>query len=124
MSDYLSLRKGIWPRVRERVIGTSKIKCCQDIAKQLFSEQEVYSPYVQNKRESIHAFGQSVKHQVQKIETTWKVEYKMLQVTGASLDHEDEIWPTPSDNKLRDIWEEVKKNALTSTNSNLLYKNT
>ena len=87
-----------------------KINCCQDIAKRLFSEYEVYGPYVQNKRESIQAYGQSVKHQVQKMETTWKAEYKkILQVTGAGLHHEDEIWPTPTGDKLRDIWEEVKK---------------
>ncbi len=43
------------------------------------------------------------------METTWKATYKMLQVTDAGLDHEDEIWPTPADDKLQDIWEEVKK---------------
>ncbi len=53
LSDYPSLYKGIWPGVVERVIGTSKIKCCQDIAKLLFSENAVYDPYVQNKREGI-----------------------------------------------------------------------
>ncbi len=36
----------------------------------------------------------------------------MLQVTGAGLDHEDEIWPTTEGDKLRDIWEEVKKKCL------------
>ncbi len=112
LSDYPSLRKGIWPGVGERVTGTSKIKCCQDIAKRLFSVHEVYGPYVQNKREGIQTYGQSVKHQVQKMETTWKAEYKMLQITGAGLDHEDEIWPTPASDKLRDIWEEVKKKSL------------
>lgn len=91
LSNYPSLCKGIWPRVEERVTGTSKIKCCQNIAKQLFSEHEVYGPYIQNKREGIQVYGQSVKYQVQKMETTWKAEYKMLQVTGAGLDHEDEI---------------------------------
>ena len=43
------------------------------------------------------------------METTWKAAYKMLQVTGAGLDHEDEIWPTPAGDKLRDVWQEVKK---------------
>ncbi len=43
------------------------------------------------------------------METIWKVVYKMLQVTGAGLDHEDEIWPTLAEDKLQDIWEEVKK---------------
>ncbi len=109
LSDYFNLHKGIWPGVGEWVIGTSNIKCCKNIAKRLLSENEVYGPYVQNKRESIQVYGQSVKHQVQKMETTWKAAYKILQVTGASLDHEDEIWPTPEGNKLRDIWEEVKK---------------
>ncbi len=70
LSDYPSLRKGIWPGVGERVSGTSKIKCCQDIAKRLLLEHDVYSPHVQNKREGLQAYGQSVKHQVQKMETT------------------------------------------------------
>lgn len=109
LSDYPSLRKGIWPGVGERVSGTSKIKCCQDIAKRLLLEHEVYGPDVQNKGEGLQAYGQSVKHQVQKMETTWKAAYKMLQVTGAGLDHEDEIWPTPEGDKLRDVWQEVKK---------------
>lgn len=42
------------------------------------------------------------------METTWKAAYKMLQVTGAGLDHE-EIWPTPVGDKLQDVWEKVKK---------------
>lgn len=46
LSDYPSLREGIWPVIGERVTRTSKIKCCQDIAKQLFAEHEVYGPYV------------------------------------------------------------------------------
>ena len=108
MSDYTSLRKGIWPGVGERVSGTSKIKCCQDIAKRLFSEHEVYGPYVQNKGKGLQAYIQSVKHQIQRMETTWKAAYKMLQVTGAGLDHEDEIWPTLAGDKLQDFWEEVK----------------
>lgn len=37
------------------------------------------------------------------METTWKAAYKMLQVTGTGLDHEDEIWPIPEGDKLRDI---------------------
>lgn len=43
------------------------------------------------------------------METNWKVAYNMLQVTGAGLDHEDEIWPTPAGDKLRDVWQEMKK---------------
>ncbi len=43
------------------------------------------------------------------METTWKAAYKILQVTGAGLDHEDEIWPTPTGDKLWDVWQEVKK---------------
>ena len=64
---------------------TFNIKCCQDIAKHLLSEHEVYGPYVQNKGEGLQVYGQSVKHQVQKMETTWKAAYKMLQVTGAGF---------------------------------------
>lgn len=56
LSDYPRLRKGIWPGVGERVSGTSKIKCCQDIAKRLLGS------YVQNKGEGLQAYGQSVKH--------------------------------------------------------------
>ncbi len=108
LSDYLSFRKGIWPGVGYRVTSTSKIKCCQDIAKRFFSKHEVYGPYVQNKRESIQAYGKSVKHKVQKMGTTWKAAYKMLQITCCGLDHEDDIWPTPAGNKLRDIWKEMK----------------
>ena len=70
LSDHPSLCKGTWPGVREWVIGTSKIKCCQDIAKQLYSGHKFYGPYVQNKRESIQAYGQTVKHQTQKMKTT------------------------------------------------------
>lgn len=46
LSDYPSLCKSIWPEVRERITGTSKIKYYKNIAKRLFSEYEVYSPYV------------------------------------------------------------------------------
>ena len=38
------------------------------------------------------------------METIWKAANKMLQVIGAGLDHEDEIWPTPAGDKLRDVW--------------------
>ncbi len=64
LSDYPGLHKGIWPGVGKQVTGTSKIKYCQDIAKRLFSEHEVYGPYVQKKKKGIPAYGQSVKHQV------------------------------------------------------------
>ena len=53
LSDYPSLCKGIRPGVRKRVSGTSKIKCCQDIAKRLLLEHEVYSLYIQNKGERL-----------------------------------------------------------------------
>ena len=94
LSDYISFRKGIWPGIEEHVSGTSKIKYCQDIAKQLLLEYEIYGFYVQNKGEKLQAYGQLVKYQVQKMETTWKPTFKMLQVTGDGLDHEDEIWPS------------------------------
>ena len=70
LSDYPSFHKGIWPGIRERVSGASKIKFWQDIAKWLLLEHEVYGFYVQNKGERLQAYGQSIKHQVQKIETT------------------------------------------------------
>lgn len=53
LSDNLSLCKNIWLRVRERVIGTNKIKCYQDTVKKLFLEHEVYGFYIQNKRKGI-----------------------------------------------------------------------
>lgn len=33
----------------------------------------------------------------------------MLQVTDASLDHKDEIWPIPTSDKLRDICQKREK---------------
>lgn len=53
LSDYLSLCKNIWLRVREQVTGTNKIKCYQDIIKKLFLKYEVYRLYIQNKRKNI-----------------------------------------------------------------------
>ena len=68
LNDYPSFCKGIWPGVRKRIIGISKIKCCQDIVKRLLSEYEVYGFYFQNKGEGLQVYGQLVKHQVQKME--------------------------------------------------------
>ena len=70
LSDYFNLYKKIWPDIRERISSISKIKCCQDIAKRLLLEHKVYGFYVQDKREKLQAYGQSVKHQVQKMKTT------------------------------------------------------
>lgn len=58
LSDYPSLRKGIWPGVGECILGTSKIKYCQDIAKRFLLEHEVYGSYVQNKGEGLQAYDQ------------------------------------------------------------------
>ena len=78
LSDYPSFCKGIWPAVRERILGISKINCCQNIAEQLFLQHKIYGFYIHHKEERLQVYSQLVKHQIQKIETIWKAAYKMF----------------------------------------------
>lgn len=64
LSNYHNLYKRIWQSVQKYVSGTSKIKCCQDIAKWLFLNIKFIALIFKIKEKDDKAYGQFVEYQI------------------------------------------------------------
>ena len=91
LNNYFLLKQNIWPARGDKTQDIKKTLTCQDVAKRVLEGKPEHLEAYKTQKER-KSYRILVKNQIFQMEKRWREAVKMLEVTGAGLNQETNIW--------------------------------